>query len=340
MTTRPIPYLPATWLQPVMADGRCVLPSRIVPGPMEGITIGPFCRVLSQRGWARCWISPFLRLSTAVPRENRLRRKLAPFLDTGLPVIAQIMGSDSALLAEAAAVLGDAGVAGVDLNCGCPSRSVIRNRAGGYCLTDPDWIFLTLGRIREACPGLGLSIKIRAGFESPADLPAITRAVAAGKPDFAVMHYRTVAEEYRPVADGWRRLADARALLPDLLLFGSGDLFTPADAAEMYRIAGVDGVAPARGLMQNPRLLLDIEQICRGQNPPEFRPVDQLDFLCHMARESLAAGENRHGLLAEIATAMFAQESALFREITARRDLSELLPFLETCAAGLRAAVK
>ena len=85
--------LPHSLLEPlVFRDGRG-LPCRIIPGPMEGISEGSFVAVMSEMGMVRCWFTPFIRVSNGVPRMARLREKLAPYLATGLPVIAQIMGT-------------------------------------------------------------------------------------------------------------------------------------------------------------------------------------------------------------------------------------------------------
>ena len=76
-------------------------------------------------------------------------------------------------------------------------------------------------------------------------------------------------EMFKNVPDGHERLRTARKLLPDTFLFGSGDLFSSAQASEMVCKTSVDGIMPARGLMHNPWLIRDIEAVCRGETPPE-----------------------------------------------------------------------
>ena len=132
----------------------------------------------------------------------------------------------------------------------------------------PRWIRDALAALRAACPATGISLKVRVGLESDEELPGICEAIREGRPDFVVVHYRTVKERYRPAPRGLDRLARARAWLPDLPLFGSGDLFTVEAAARMFAVAAVDGVTPARGLVANPWLLRDIQEDCRAGRRP------------------------------------------------------------------------
>ena len=314
------------FLRPLALPGGKRLPNRILPGPMEGVTTGSFCAVLSRLGYVRCWITPFIRLTTGIPRPSRLRKRLQPYTDTGLPVVAQIMGVDSDLLVDAAARLAGLGVIGVDLNCGCPSRTVLAKGAGAGRLRDPAWIHRTLAGMRSACPDISISVKLRSGLDSPDELADILAAVREAAPAFIVLHYRTAGEHYRPVPGGWSRLAKARECLPDLPLFGSGDLFTPDDALRMGKETGVDGVAPARGLMRNPRLLRDIERVCAGERPEP----DTVEHRSRLLREIASAGgadpAAPAGFVLELARHMFGVDSERYRALTAGKKAGNTIP--------------
>jgi tRNA-dihydrouridine synthase len=290
---------------------------------MEGITTGAFCAVLSRAGYARCWVTPFLRLTTGVPRSARLREHFAPYLEARLPFIAQIMGTNIDLLCAASVGLADLGAVGIDLNCACPSRTVLANGAGGARLRHPEWIATALRALRLAVPGCGLSIKLRSGLTDPAEMADILPAVAAVAPDFVTLHYRTAAENYDAVPGGWGRLLRARALLPGILLVGCGDVLTAADALRLHAETGVDGVCVARGLMRNPHLLLDIEDACAGGTPVPFGPRQCLGCLRDMARLSLDSGRTRPGFVLEVARNMLGERDALFQDLYRCRTLRQ-----------------
>ncbi len=303
------------FLEPLPLAGGRALPNRILPGPMEGITTGAFGTVLSRAGYVRCWVTPFLRLTTGVPRSARLREQLAPYVETGLPFVVQVMGTQIELLGAAAARLVALGAVGIDLNCACPSRTVLANGAGGARLRHPEWIVAALRALRLAVPGYGVSIKLRSGLADPAEMAEILPAVAAGAPDFVTLHFRTAAENYDVVPGGWQRLARARALLPGVLLVGCGDVRTAADALRLHAETGVDGVAAARGLLRNPRLLLDIEEACAGRPPGGLERQRCLARLRDMALLALASGRTKPGFVLEVARNMLGERDALFQDL-------------------------
>lgn len=288
---------------------------------MEGVTEGSFLSAMSDRRFVTAWFTPFLRISTGIPRRSRLQHWLEPFLHTGLPVVAQIMGTDSAKLAAVAAALHAIGAVCVDLNCACPSPTVISNGGGGRRLQDPDWIARTLGAMREACGNHAVSVKIRVGFDSPDELPAIAAAVRSAQPDLVFCHFRTVRELYRPIPDGLQRLAKARELLPDCLLFGSGDLFSAEDAMAMRRLCAVDGVIPARGLLQNPAILRDIHDHCAGIGPRPLSVTERIIFLLDIAAASGRRPGGSHGFVLRIAAGLFGRESIFFHALAQCRNL-------------------
>ena len=257
---------------------------------MEGVTEGNYIPLMTKRHWVKCWWTPFLRISTGVPRRTILARWLRPYLDSGLPVIAQLMGTHTGRLAEAAARLASLGAVCIDLNCACPSKNVIGSQAGGYRLKFPDWIAETLVTMRKAMPmTTAISVKMRMGLESPREFEGIAEAVRTAAPDMITLHFRTVAEQYRTIGDGLERLAWARALLPDCFIVGCGDIFSVDDAQRMVETTGVDAVAPARGLMANPALLMQIEAACRGLPVPTVTDVQKTDFLQEMLDASPTA---------------------------------------------------
>lgn len=330
------------YLLPLRLPGGAVLPHRIVPAPMEGITTGAFCAVLSRARCVRCWVTPFLRVTTGVPRTARLRAFLGPYLDSGLPAAAQIMGLDTDLLCATAARLAGLGAAAIDLNCACPSRTVLAGGAGAARLRHPDWIAATLGALRDALPRCGLGIKLRSGLSDPRELEDVLPAVAAARPDFVTLHYRTAAEQYGPVPGGWDRIARARETLARCVppgaapppLIGCGDVRTAADALRLHRQTGADGVAAARGLLANPWLLREIELACTGRMPALHGRAAALGLLREMVLEAARTQPGRRpGFALEIARTMLGPDAPLFRELARCRTMRQAADRLEAASA-------
>ncbi|MCX6984557.1 MAG: tRNA-dihydrouridine synthase family protein [Lentisphaerae bacterium] len=311
-------------LQPVALPGGRLLPSRILPGPMEGIMTDDYCRTMMEFDLLPVWVTPFIRISHSTPRTKKLEGRLTPFRP--IPIVAQIMGTYREHLAATAGILsGLNGVLGVELNCACSSPTVVRSGSGSAHLRKPEWIRDTLLAMREAADVGGIGVKIRSGFESPEELPRILEAVGAAKPDWIVLHYRTAKEMFWSVPDGYGRFEIARRLLPGTLLFASGDMFTCEKSLGVVRKTAVDGITPARGLMHNPWLIRDIEAVCRGETPPERNVVPFLLRLVQLVAESPVW---RNGLILEIARNVWGRESECFKSLARTSGPSAMLKII------------
>ncbi len=280
---------------------------RALPAPMDGITKGSFLKVLSEEGCAPLWFTPFLHISNGVPRTARLKLALRPYLETGRPVIAQIMSSRMELLPPTAEKLHAIGAVCVDLNCACPSKTVVHSQSGGFLLKNPRWIAETILQMKSQCGEAPVSVKIRTGFQNAEEMEEIAAALRDAAPDIVFCHYRTVMEGYAPLAKETRarRFSKLRSLLPDVPLFASGDIFSRQDIDEMEDL-GMDGVLVARGFLKNPAILRNLDNTL---------PEDKLwELLLRMGNAS--GYTQRHwGFLLPIARNMFGADSPHVQEL-------------------------
>jgi tRNA-dihydrouridine synthase len=232
----------------------------IQPGPMEGIMGPAFCSAINALGLTDIWITPFIRISTAVPRLGRFKHKLKYFLESNKPVIVQLLGLDPSLLADSVLCLERLGIAGINLNFACPSKTVLSNGGGGALLKTPEKMLEILSAIKQAAPDLSLSVKLRSGFESPKEMSRILELLTANIDlDFIIIHFRTVKEGYSQITDGLERLEKAVSISNGIPLIGSGDVFSVSDAQKMIEKCGCAGVSVARGWLRNPFLIRQIE---------------------------------------------------------------------------------
>lgn len=305
--------------EPLKIDENLTLETRILPSPMAGVMGPVYCRAASEMGLIRNWFMPFLSVTAgSVPSHAALRRKLAPYRN-GKPLIAQILGHDPASMAEAAKRLAEAGAAGVNLNFACPAPMVLKNGNGGAVLADPGLMAEIADAVMKSAGTLAnISVKIRAGAESPDELPAIAGALHAAGIRFVICHFRTVGEMYGPVEDPLPRLARLRGLLPpETVLFGNGNIGGPEAAERMCRETGCAGAAVGRALVSDPFVLRKIERGSRAAVTQEER----LDFLRHVLEAARAL--NRYSKrwmqtsFLGFVRMCVGEETPLFREIAA-----------------------
>lgn len=278
----------------------------IWPGPMEGVASAEFVRTVGSLGLVRRWMTPFLRLSAGVPGRRKVREFLAPFLDGGVPVTAQLMGTDAELIARSAETCLELGAAGINLNFGCPSRRVVNGGAGGGALRDPDRAAELLAAVGSALPGVELSVKMRAGFSDFSEFAGIfakLRATGAARKFF--IHCRTVGEMYRDVPEKWARFAVIAAAASGTTAILNGDISSAAEARKLVESTGAAGVMCARTWMRDPFLLRRIE----GENVPAPEEGREI-FYAELVRSGVAGGAR-----IELAKLLFGPDDPHFRRL-------------------------
>ncbi len=311
-------------LSPVALPGGKEIPSRVLPGPMEGIMVEEFCQAMNEFDLLPMWITPFIRITNNTPNPRKLAMRTTQFQPK--PIIAQIMGIEEKHLANSARILSTfENVIGVELNCACSSPIVINSGAGSATLKNPAWIRDALLLMRNSCDTGGIGVKIRSGFESAEELRNILTIIRDARPDWITLHYRTAREMYQQIPDGWERFKIARQLLPDTILFASGDIFTWQQAVELITTTEVDGITPARGLMGNPWLIRDIESACRGEKIPARNPKK---ILIRLVELMAARTKWRPGLILEITRTAWGRDSEIFQKMSANPTTETLLKVL------------
>lgn len=230
--------------------------------PMEGLLDFVLRDILTRVGGIDRCVSEFIRVTgTLLP--DRVFTRIVPELDfggrtpAGVPVRAQLLGSDPVCVAENAAKLAALGPAGIDLNFGCPAKGVNRHRGGAVLLDEPELIAQIVTAVRRAVPRtLPVSAKMRLGYNDGARAVECARAIAAGGADEVVVHARTKADGYRPPAY-WERIQDIRAAVA-IPVIANGEIWTVADALRCREVSGCSALMLGRGMVADPGLALGI----------------------------------------------------------------------------------
>ena len=236
--------------------------------PMEGLLDFTLRDILTRAGGVDRCVAEFIRVTgTLLP--ERVFYRVVPELrhggrtPAGVPVRAQLMGSDAACLAENAARLAGLGPAGIDLNFGCPAKVVNRHGGGAALLDDPELIARIVGAVRRAVPAaMPVSAKMRLGFNDASRTLECAQAIASGGACELVVHARTKADGYRPPAY-WERIALVRAAV-DIPVIANGEIWSVGDALRARELSGSDTLMLGRGMVSDPGLALAIVADARG----------------------------------------------------------------------------
>jgi tRNA-dihydrouridine synthase C len=237
--------------------------------PMEGVVDFKVRELLTAIGGVDRTVTEFIRVTDRLlPAKTFF--KYAPELAhggrtlSGVPVFLQLLGSDPSCLGENAHQAVELGALGVDLNFGCPAKTVNRHDGGATLLKDPERVFKVVEGVRRAVASdVPVTAKVRLGFEDKGLHREIAQAVDSGGADQLVIHARTRNEGYRPPAH-WEyigRMKDAVSRVP---VVANGDLWSVEDYRECLRVGGVRDVALGRALMSRPDLALMIRAETAG----------------------------------------------------------------------------
>lgn len=172
---------------------------------------------------------------------------------SGTPVHVQLLGSDPACMADNAALAVTLGAPAIDLNFGCPAKTVNRHRGGAVLLDEPDLVHQVVAAVRAAVPAdIPVSAKMRLGNLDDALALDNARAVDAAGASWLTVHGRTKVQGYRPPAY-WDRIGAVREAV-SLPVIANGEIWTPEDAARCQRESGCDAIMLGRGAVSDPYL--------------------------------------------------------------------------------------
>jgi tRNA-dihydrouridine synthase C len=176
------------------------------------------------------------------------------------------------------------GAPGIDLNFGCPAKTVNRSQGGAVLLRSPQLIRSICEQVRDSVPEhTPVTAKIRLGYDSDEQFEEILGALSGVTLSEITIHARTKRQGYRPPAH-WHQLRKARLALPYPVI-ANGELWTPTDVARCAEISGCGAFMLARGALCRPDLGAAIAAAGRGEAGPTFSwPEAQQLLVMFLAR--------------------------------------------------------
>ncbi len=238
--------------------------------------------LLSALGGIDGCVTEFVRVTDQLlPR--KVFRRFGPELahgsvtSSGCPVKLQLLGSNPEFVALNATRAVDAGATAIDLNFGCPAKTVNRSQGGACLLREPDKVGAIVAAVRQALPAaIPVSAKIRLGFEDRSRYLDNALAVAEAGADELTVHARSKVDGYKPPAY-WEYIAEINAAL-SIPVIANGEVWTLADYHRCRAVSGSTQVMIGRGLLARPDLARQIKADLAGEDyiPMPWSEVCQL----------------------------------------------------------------
>jgi tRNA-dihydrouridine synthase len=193
------------------------------------------------------------------------------------PIVAQLFGSNPKNMEEASRLCASLGFDGIDLNMGCPDRSIEKSKSGAYCIRDPKLAKSILDAARRGAGELPVSVKTRIGYNS-VDFGWI-KEVLSWRTPVVTFHLRTrkemsLVEAHYELLPKILKIRDQ--ISPDTIVIANGDIKDLVDAEEKLKIFGGDGVMIGRGIFGTPWLF--------AKNQKQFSVPEKLEIMLEHTR--------------------------------------------------------
>jgi tRNA-dihydrouridine synthase B len=217
---------------------------------MAGVTDLVFRNIVRQ-------VDPNCMLSTEMVSSRALmargESRIMDLDENEHPIGIQIFGHEPDVMAHAAQLAEKRGADFIDINMGCPVPKITKGKDGCALMREPELAREIISTVKSAV-NVPVTVKFRLGWDDDSrNAVEFGTMVEEAGASAVTVHGRTRQQLYSGKAD-WSWIAKVKKAL-GIPVFGNGDIFEPADAIKLLEIAGVDGVAVARGTLGNPWLI-------------------------------------------------------------------------------------
>ncbi|MEN8290976.1 tRNA-dihydrouridine synthase [Acinetobacter radioresistens] len=231
---------------------------KLVLAPMEGLTDPIMRDVLTHVGSFDWCVTEFIRVTDSVLPDH-IYYSYCPELKTegktaaGTPVHVQFLGNNPEMLAANAVRAATLGAPAIDMNFGCPAKTVNRHRGGSVLLDEPEVIYELVKAVRDAVPAhIPVSAKMRLGYMDRNFMLDNAHAIEDAGASWVTVHARTKADGYTPPAF-WDQLQPIREALK-INVIANGEIWNNTDARQCQLESGCEDLMIGRGAVTTPDL--------------------------------------------------------------------------------------
>lgn len=222
--------------------------------PMEGVTDVVFREIIAQIGKPDVFFTEFTSCDGLVSVGSEKVAQSLKFFNSQKPVVAQLWGANPETFFLSAQYCKELGFSGIDINMGCPDKSMPKKGACSALINNPSLAKEIIQATKKGGGTLPVSVKTRLAVS---DLKSQDWFSFLLEQDLAALtiHLRTV-EELSKVPAHWEYMSKImnirNKIAPKTLIVGNGDVISYAEVEKKYKLYGCDGYMIGRGVFTNP----------------------------------------------------------------------------------------
>lgn len=255
--------------------------------PLEGITGFIYRNVYEKHfGGIDKYFTPFITTNQHFALKGRDRQGVLPENNAGITLVPQILSNNAEQFLDMAEKLEALGYREINLNLGCPSRTVVTKKKGSGFLAYPEELDEFLYEIFRKCP-IDLSVKTRIGVENPEEFERILHIYNKYPLKELIIHPRLQTDYYKNHPN-MEVFADSIGKAKAPLCY-NGDLFTAEEIREFeQKYPQIDRMMLGRGILKAPSLMQEL----KGEARDLSQWYDFLSELCDAYAEELSGNQN------------------------------------------------
>ncbi|MDB5188642.1 MAG: tRNA-dihydrouridine synthase [Candidatus Nomurabacteria bacterium] len=222
--------------------------------PMADVTDPAFRRLIAKYGKPDVMWTEFVSANGLMSGGRKVLQRDLEFSEIERPIVAQLFSADPDNMEKAARLCAELGFDGIDINMGCPDKTIEKQGAGAAMIKSPEVAVAIIAAAKRGAGDIPVSVKTRVGYNAVEIQEWISLLL---QQDIAALtvHVRT-RKELSKVPAHWEYLKEVVALrdaiAPQTVIIGNGDVTSLTDGRLRAAAAGADGVMVGRALFGNP----------------------------------------------------------------------------------------
>jgi len=257
----------------------------LILAPMDGYTDWPFRSICRELGSAISY-TEFVKAEDVLQRPHYIKEKIH-FTESERPVFIQIYGNQADTILKAALILQENEPDAIDINMGCPNRSIAGRGAGAGLMRTPLKAARIIKTLKKSLT-VPVTAKIRLGWKDCQNGMLLSQIIETFGGSLVAVHARSKEQGHEGQPD-----LDALADIKDRLqipVLGNGGIRMAADIQAMINATGCDGVMIGRGAVLNP-------WIFSGRDREEIQSTEVINLMLDHLDRSLSFYGSENGLV-------------------------------------------
>ena len=245
--------------------GKQAISPPVLLSPLAGITDLPFRNLVSGFG-AGLVVSEMVASHEIMQKGQSAHARAELGLNAEFTSV-QIAGRDAYWMAESAKFVANKGAQVIDINMGCPAKSVVNGAAGSALMRTPDLALRLIEAVVNAVD-VPVTLKTRLGWDDDdLNAPQLAKSAQNAGVQMITIHGRTRCQFYKGHAD-WNAIRVVKDAV-DVPVIANGDIIDTTTARNALAQSGADGVMIGRGAQGKPWLLAQIAADIYGTPEPD-----------------------------------------------------------------------